>query len=135
MNLISTFIVWSWLLCIGLIAPTTLPAGGAQESIIQHKEKLADIYDSKLGDYSFKKINYSESIISPSYYKYICFIKDSPIKTSPVYDHTNQITSILDENSYPYTFIGENRSWVPHVCLPITPSMNEGDIYDVISSL
>ena len=37
MNLISTFIVWTWLLCIGLVAPTTLPAGGAQESIIQHR--------------------------------------------------------------------------------------------------
>ena len=37
MNLISTFLVWSWLLCIGLVAPTTLPAGGAQESIIQHR--------------------------------------------------------------------------------------------------
>ena len=37
MNLISTFIVWTWLLCIGLIAPATLPAGGAQESIIQHR--------------------------------------------------------------------------------------------------
>ena len=37
MNLISTFIVWSWLLCIGLVAPATLPAGGAQESIIQHR--------------------------------------------------------------------------------------------------
>ena len=37
MNLLSTFIIWSWLLCIGLIAPTTLPAGGAQESIIQHR--------------------------------------------------------------------------------------------------
>ena len=37
MNIISTFIVWTWLLCIGLVAPTTLPAGGAQESIIQHR--------------------------------------------------------------------------------------------------
>ena len=37
MNLISTFLVWSWLLCIGLVAPTTLPAGGAQESIIQYR--------------------------------------------------------------------------------------------------
>ena len=37
MNLISTFIVWTWLLCIGLVAPTTLPAGGAQESIIQQR--------------------------------------------------------------------------------------------------
>ena len=38
MNIVSTFIVWSWLLCIGLVAPTTLPAGGAQESIIQHRK-------------------------------------------------------------------------------------------------
>ena len=37
MNLIITFITWSWFLCIGLVAPTTLPAGGAQESIIQHR--------------------------------------------------------------------------------------------------
>ncbi len=38
MNLISTFIVWSWLLFIGLVAPTTLPAGGAQKSIIQSRK-------------------------------------------------------------------------------------------------
>ena len=37
MNLISTFIIWTWLLCISLVAPATLPAGGAQESIIQHR--------------------------------------------------------------------------------------------------
>ena len=37
MNLISTFFVWTWLLCISLVAPATLPAGGAQESIIQHR--------------------------------------------------------------------------------------------------
>ena len=37
MNLISTFLMWSWLLCIGLVAPTTLPAGGAQEAIIQDR--------------------------------------------------------------------------------------------------
>ena len=37
MNLISTFIVWSCLLSFGLVAPTTLPAGGAQESKIQHR--------------------------------------------------------------------------------------------------
>ena len=37
MNLINTFIVWSCLLCFGLIAPTTLPAGGAQESMIQRR--------------------------------------------------------------------------------------------------
>ena len=39
MNLISTFIIWTWLLGIALVAPTTLPAGGAQKSNIQHTEK------------------------------------------------------------------------------------------------
>ena len=38
MNLIRTFIVWSWLLGISLIIPTTLPAGGAQKSIIENRE-------------------------------------------------------------------------------------------------
>ena len=38
MNLISTFIVWTWLLAISLVVPTTLPAGGAQESIIQSRK-------------------------------------------------------------------------------------------------
>ena len=37
MNLISTLIVWTWLLGIALVAPTTLPAGGAQKSIIEHR--------------------------------------------------------------------------------------------------
>ena len=37
MNFICTLMVWSWLLCISLVAPATLPAGGAQESIIQHR--------------------------------------------------------------------------------------------------
>ncbi len=37
MNLIITFFVWTWLLCIGLVAPTALPAGGSQDLIIQHR--------------------------------------------------------------------------------------------------
>jgi len=38
MNLINTFIVWAWLLGLALVVPTTLPAGGAQKSNIQHRE-------------------------------------------------------------------------------------------------
>tara|TARA_Y100001968_G_C19184834_1_gene632258 strand:+ start:78 stop:416 length:339 start_codon:yes stop_codon:yes gene_type:complete len=38
MNLIGTFIVWTWLLGIALVGPTTLPAGGAQKSIIQYRK-------------------------------------------------------------------------------------------------
>ena len=38
MNFISTFIIWTWLLAISLIVPTSLPAGGSQKSIIQNRE-------------------------------------------------------------------------------------------------
>ena len=38
MNFISTFIIWTWLLGISLVVPTSLPAGGSQKSIIQHRE-------------------------------------------------------------------------------------------------
>ena len=39
MNLISTFITWTWLLGISLVVPTSLPAGGGyQKSIIQYRE-------------------------------------------------------------------------------------------------
>ena len=38
MNLISTFIIWIWLLGISLVVPTSLPAGGSQKSVIQHRE-------------------------------------------------------------------------------------------------
>ena len=38
MNIVSSFIVWTWLLGIALVVPTTLPAGGAQESIIQNRK-------------------------------------------------------------------------------------------------
>ena len=38
MNLLTTFIVWTWLLGIALVAPTTLPAGGAQKFMIQQRK-------------------------------------------------------------------------------------------------
>ncbi len=38
MHLINTFIIWTWLLGISLVVPTSLPAGGSQKSIIQHRE-------------------------------------------------------------------------------------------------
>ena len=38
MNLISTFIIWIWLLGISLVVPTSLPAGGSQKIIIYNRE-------------------------------------------------------------------------------------------------
>ena len=37
MNLISTFIIWIWLLGISLVVPTSLPAGGSQKSFVHHR--------------------------------------------------------------------------------------------------
>ena len=66
MNLISTFIVWTWLLCIGLVAPTTLPAGGAQESIIQHRRNNigSPIIALKEFDLLTSASNYSSTLTS-----------------------------------------------------------------------
>ena len=38
MNIMSTFIIWIWLLPFSLIVPTSLPAGGFQKSNIQHRD-------------------------------------------------------------------------------------------------
>tara|TARA_Y100001968_G_scaffold158296_1_gene144731 strand:- start:1150 stop:1488 length:339 start_codon:yes stop_codon:yes gene_type:complete len=40
MNFISTLIVWTWLLGIAIVLPATLPAGGAQKSIIQSRKNI-----------------------------------------------------------------------------------------------
>tara|TARA_Y100001968_G_scaffold253739_1_gene239454 strand:- start:1208 stop:1546 length:339 start_codon:yes stop_codon:yes gene_type:complete len=39
MNLISTFIIWIWFLGISFVVPTSLPAGGHQQSNILCREK------------------------------------------------------------------------------------------------
>ena len=68
MNLLSTFIVWTWLLCIGLVAPTTLPAGGAQKSIIQHVRNNigSPIIALKEFDLLTSASNYSSTLTSVS---------------------------------------------------------------------
>ena len=38
MNLITTLLIWTWLLGISFVIPTKLPAGGAQEAIIMRRE-------------------------------------------------------------------------------------------------
>ena len=61
MNLISTFIIWIWLLGISLVVPTSLPAGGSQESTIQHRE-------NKIGSplIAFKDFNLLSSVSNNS---------------------------------------------------------------------
>ena len=40
MNILNTFLLWSWLLGISLLIPTTLPAGGAQKMNIEYRENI-----------------------------------------------------------------------------------------------
>ena len=61
MNLISSFIIWIWLLGISLIVPTSLPAGGSQKSNIHHG-------DNNIGSplIAFKHFNLLSSAINNS---------------------------------------------------------------------
>lgn len=102
-------------------------------TILTNKNNIADFYDQHIKDKSFSRLNYHSKDIAPSLYKYICFIKEASIKTSPVYDESNQISSILKHNSYPYTFIGGSSSWTPHICLPVTSTMTEDEAKNVVS--
>jgi len=107
MNLISTFIVWSWLLCIGLVAPTTLPAGGAQESIIQHRR-------NNLGSpiIAFKEFNLLSSASNNS--SILTRVKSgTPADVMKVWDDYDNgkwlLVNVLYQNSYQLFY---KRGWV-----------------------
>jgi len=106
------------------------------EKIQSRKYYLSQLYDRYLGPLSFASVNYQiNQLYKPSFYKYICFAAESSHVTSPVYDLENQITSILERNSYPFKFIGQSPSYVPHICLPISPSMSEDDVIRITSQI
>ena len=65
MNLISTFIIWIWLLGISLVVPTSLPAGGSQKSIIQHRENNIGSPLLALNDFNlFSSVSNNSSILT-----------------------------------------------------------------------
>jgi len=107
MNLISTFIVWSWLLCIGLVAPTTLPAGGAQESIIQHRK-------NNIGSpiIALKEFNLLSSASNNS--SILTRVKSgTPVKVLKVWDENRSVqwllVNVLYQNSSQLFY---KRGWV-----------------------
>ena len=63
MNFISTFIIWTWLLGISLVVPTSLPAGGSQESIIQHRDNNIGSPIIALKDFNLVSSAYDNSSI------------------------------------------------------------------------
>ena len=94
------------------------------DELLEQKNCISNLYDDFFKSSSFLRVNYTDtSNIAPSYYKYIAFVVNTDICTSPVYDSPNQINSILDMNDYPYTFFGDSV-FTPHSCLPITASMD-----------
>ncbi len=103
------------------------------DELLSAKCHVASIYDKFFDSNSFLNQHYAASSqVTPSYYKYIAFVDSNDFCTSPVYDLPNQISSILDMNNYPYTFLGSSR-FTPHTCLPITFSMDSRDVEYVLS--
>ena len=107
MNLISTFIVWTWLLCIGLVAPTTLPAGGAQKSIIQHRRNNIGSPIIALKDFDLltSASNYSSILTSVS--------AGSPVKIIKIWESNDNknwlLVSVLCQN---FDQLFYRRGWV-----------------------
>ena len=107
MNLISTFIIWSWLLCIGLVAPASLPAGGAQESIIQHRR-------NNIGSpiIALKEFNLLSSVSNSS--AILTRVKQgTPVHVIKVWDSNERgqwlLVNVLCQNFYQLFY---RRGWV-----------------------
>ena len=103
--------------------------------LLDKKIKIANFYDSKIDNsLVFSNIYKEDTITQFSYYKYICFLKDSKFKTAQVYDHHNQLISILNDNSLSYKFFGEEEYSRSHICLPITYSMTIKDAQEILDN-
>ena len=107
MNLISTFIVWTWLLGIALVVPTTLPAGGAQESIIQQRKNNVGSPIIALKDF---KLLSSSSINS----SILTRVKaGTPVKVLKVWDSPQTgkwlLINVISQNYYQLFY---KRGWV-----------------------
>ena len=107
MNLFSTFLVWSWLLGISLVIPTTLPAGGAQKSIIQQSEINTGSPLIALKEFNLlSSASYSSSVLTE--------VKaGTPVDVLRVWDsnETGQwlLVSVMSQNFYQ---LFSKRGWV-----------------------
>ena len=107
MNLISTFIVWTWLLGIALVAPTTLPAGGAQKSIIQHRKNNIEAPIIALKDFDLLSSTSTRSSI-------LTRVKSgTPVNILRVWDSNDSgkwlLVNILSQDFYQFFY---KRGWV-----------------------
>ncbi len=107
MNLISTFIVWSWLLGISLVLPTSLPAGGFQISIIQQRKNNIGSPIIALKDFNLlSSVSNNSSILAR-------FKAGTPVNVLKVWDSGESgkwlLVNVISQNSY-QSF--QQRGWV-----------------------
>ena len=103
--------------------------------LLNLKIKIANFYDSKIDDdLIFSSMYNTDTNTQFSYYKYISFLKDSKFKTAQVYDHHNQLISILKDNNISYKFYGEEEYSRNHICLPITYTMKIEDAQEILDN-
>jgi len=107
MNLISTFIIWIWLLGISLVVPTSLPAGGSQKSTIQYRE-------NNIGSplIAFKDFNLLASASNHS--SVLTRVQfGTPVEVLQVWDSTESgkwlLVKVLSQNFYQLFY---KRGWI-----------------------
>ena len=107
MNLISTFIVWTWLLGIALVIPTTLPAGGAQKSNIQYRKDHIRSPIIALKEFNLLSSTYKNSPI-------LTRVKvGTPVNIMKVWDSSDNqkwlLVNVLTSDSYQFFY---KKGWV-----------------------
>ena len=107
MNLIKTLIIWSWLLGISLLIPTSLPAGGVQKTII---EQIENNYKSPL--IAFKEFNLLSTITDNA--TVLTKVKSgTPVEVLKVWNNSETGTwlliNVLSQSSYQFFY---KRGWV-----------------------
>ena len=107
MNLISTFIIWTWLLGISLVVPTSLPAGGSQKSIIQHRENNIESTLIALKDFNLlSSATLNSSIVSR-------VNSGTPVDVLKVWDSNDSgkwlLVNVLSQNFNQFFY---KRGWV-----------------------
>ena len=107
MNLISTFIIWTWLLGISLVVPTSLPAGGSKKSIIQHRENNIESTLIALKDFNLlSSATLNSSIVSQ-------VNSGTPVDVLKVWDsHDGRRWLLVDVLSQNYYQLFYKRGWV-----------------------
>ena len=107
MNLISTFIIWIWLLGISLVVPTSLPAGGSQKSNIHHRENNIGSPLIAVNDFNlFSSASNNSSILTRVH-------TGTPVSVLKVWDSTENgkwlLVNVMSQDFYQLFY---KRGWV-----------------------